>query len=181
MKFVFLTAPEAEGARITWSDSAPKGLEVVEGARAAGFSDSEIDESPLGTLDADFALTHEFVVQSGSIALLGLNGATLLELRDRPNALESLLSYVQEHERVCPMPNRWNSLWELLPNRRRVGGSWDPPPPLILAAWSFSSALDKRIRLIGHIHYAEANGTLAEVDRFLRALPESQWAHFGDL
>ena len=30
----------------------------------------------------------------------------------------------------------WNCVWELLPNRKRVGASWLPYFPLILEAWS---------------------------------------------
>ena len=45
-----------------------------------------------------------------------------------------LIAYCRENSRVCPMPQRWNALWELLPNRKRVGGGWEPPLPLILAA-----------------------------------------------
>jgi len=47
---------------------------------------------------------------------------------------ESLIAYCRENSRVCPVPQRWNALWELLPDRKRVGGGWEPALPLILAA-----------------------------------------------
>jgi hypothetical protein len=37
--------------------------------------------------------------------------------------------------RVCPQPVVWQQLWEILPDRRRVGAGWEPLSPLILAAW----------------------------------------------
>lgn len=48
---------------------------------------------------------------------------------------EGLMAYCRANARVCPMPQRWSALWELLPNRTRVGAGWQPPLPLILGAW----------------------------------------------
>lgn len=48
---------------------------------------------------------------------------------------DSLISYSREKSRVCPMPMQWDALWNLLPNRKRVGSGWEPALPLILAAW----------------------------------------------
>ncbi len=78
------------------------------------------------------------------------------------------------------MPQRWNELWEMLPDRRRVGTGWDPPAPLILAAWWDTPALSKMIRLQEHLRYADAHGMLTAVDEYLRRLPEQDWAHVGD-
>jgi hypothetical protein len=68
----------------------------------------------------------------------------------------------------------------MLPARRRAGVCWEPSLPLILAAWSGTPALLKMIRLEQHIRHAEAHGVLPAVDRFLRGLPETEWAHLGD-
>ena len=89
--------------------------------------------------------------------------------------LKALLDYVQSDRRICPMPPEWNELWNMLPNRMRVGGSWDPPPPLILAAWWDTPYLAKILRLQEHIRYAEAHGVLEEVDNYLRSLEPEQW------
>lgn len=94
--------------------------------------------------------------------------------------LDELLKYVQANERVCPQPQRWNELWTMLPNRRRSGEGWEPSLPLILAAWWDTPALAKILRLREHIEYASAQGALEKVDRFLRSLPESDWAHVSD-
>jgi hypothetical protein len=91
--------------------------------------------------------------------------------------VEALLTFVTEEGRVCPMPQQWNQLWEMLPDRKRVGNGWEPPPPLILAAWHDTPAMAKVLRLREHIEYASSKGVLAEVERFLRALPVTAWLH----
>jgi hypothetical protein len=89
--------------------------------------------------------------------------------------LSSLLAYVQVDGRICPQPDRWNQLWERLPNKQRVGGGWNPPLPLILAAWHDTTALEKMLRLKVHIEYAHQNGVFNEVDAFLRGLRDDDW------
>ena len=88
--------------------------------------------------------------------------------------LEKLLEYVSSEGRVCPNPQEWQALWKMLPGKKRVGQNWEPPPPLILAAW-YLPALPKIIRLKEHIEYAYEHGILKQVDKFLRGLKPDQW------
>ena len=78
------------------------------------------------------------------------------------------------------MPWQWNRLWEMLPDRTRSGSSWQPAPPLILAAWHDTPALLKTMRLKEHIDWAEQHAVLEKVDKFLRSPSESEWAHTGE-
>ncbi len=94
--------------------------------------------------------------------------------------LKALLDFVRENGRVCPIPQRWNELWAMLPSRRRVENAWKPPMPLVLAVWWDTPALMKMARLEEHIRYAEAHGVLVDIDRYLRGLPEKEWAHLFD-
>ena len=94
--------------------------------------------------------------------------------------VESLIAYCRENRRVCPQPTLWNELWEILPGRRRVGSGWEPPLPLILAAWHTTSALSKMLRLEEHIRWAEENGALETVAAFVHGLPEEDWNHIGE-
>ena len=94
--------------------------------------------------------------------------------------LESVLSYSRESGRVCPKPQLWSELYELLPNRRRKGAGFAPSAPLILAGWWHSTDGQKRGRLACHIRYADEHGVLVEVARFLFALDDSDWHHDGD-
>lgn len=93
---------------------------------------------------------------------------------------EDLVRYCSENKRVCPMPSQWSALWEMLPNRKRAGTGWEPALPLILGAWYETPALPKMLRLKEHIDWAEQHGVLDEVDKFLRSLTESEWAHIGE-
>lgn len=65
-------------------------------------------------------------------------------------------------------------------DRATKGGGWEPAVPLILGAWHETSALLKMLRLKEHIDWADQHGVLDEVDKFLRSLPESEWAHLGE-
>jgi len=94
--------------------------------------------------------------------------------------LTELLNYVRSNNRICPVPPRWNELYQMLPGSRRVGNGWEPALPLILAAWWDTPALLKIMRLEEHIRYAADKGVLNEVDSFLRKLREEEWAHLGD-
>lgn len=94
------------------------------------------------------------------------------------DTLESLIAYCRENNRVCPMPQRWNALWEMLP--KPVGEQVRPPLPLILAAWYDTPAILKMLRLAEHIEWARKFDALEPVSAFLRQMPESDWFHIGD-
>ena len=94
--------------------------------------------------------------------------------------LEQLLSYCAQNERVCPMPLPWHEVRDMLPAKTRDGAGWDPPLPLILAAWWDTSDDGKRERFELHLRWTEAHGALDMVARFLRSFPESEWHHRGD-
>ncbi|MEI8196095.1 MAG: hypothetical protein WCI73_09320 [Phycisphaerae bacterium] len=90
---------------------------------------------------------------------------------------DDLIYYAQSEGRICPMPQLWNEIWEMLPDRRRVGGGWHPPLPLILAAWSETSASEKRQRFAEHLRYAAEHGVMEQVERVVRSLRPDQWAY----
>ena len=94
--------------------------------------------------------------------------------------IDLLIKYVQSNGRVCPMPNYWNTLWQMLPDHtQKENGGWSPSVPLILAAWWDTSAEEKRQRLIQHIEYAADHDVLDKIDDFLRELSPDKWA-YGD-
>ena len=93
---------------------------------------------------------------------------------------KSLIEYIQSEGRVCPMPDYWNKLWQMLPNRKqKANGGWNPSLPLILAAWWDTTAEEKKQRLMLHIQYAADHGFLDQVDNFVHGLSPDQWA-YGD-
>ena len=93
---------------------------------------------------------------------------------------DTLVAYCRENSRVCPMPVRWNELWEMLPEKVQVGAAWTPPLPLILGAWNYASNLEKMLRLGEHIAWAQDHGILDRISAFLRGLPETEWHHLND-
>lgn len=94
--------------------------------------------------------------------------------------LEELLAFSQAERRVCPQPQRWNELWELLPERKRVGAGWEPSLPLILGAWWHTSDAEKRERFLSHIRWASEHGELSKVAAFIKSLGPEQWHHEGE-
>jgi hypothetical protein len=91
--------------------------------------------------------------------------------------LEEVLLEVQKNNRICPQPQKWLQLYEMLPDKRHKGGGWEPVLPLILAAWWDTPAMLKMLRLREHIEWATANGCLELVSSFLHELAEDQWHH----
>ena len=100
-------------------------------------------------------------------------------LTEPSDAVQTLIAFCRENSPVCPMPQRWSALWDLLPNRTRTGAGGQPPLPLIVGAWDDTPEMLKMLRLAEQIEWAADYGGLGPVDRFLRALPEHEWFHLG--
>lgn len=96
---------------------------------------------------------------------------------DVEEKLNDLLEFVRAERRVCPQPMRWDALWKMLPDRKRCSVGWNPPLPLILAAWWHASDAAKQERLEEHVRYAAEHGNLDEVDAFLRSLTPTDWKY----
>lgn len=80
------------------------------------------------------------------------------------------------------MPRQWSQLFGLLKNTlQKPTGGWDPPLPFILAAWHHTMPIEKQMRFQEHLQWAQSQGQLEELARFLRSLPENQWCHFGEV
>jgi len=94
--------------------------------------------------------------------------------------LNVLINYCKEKNRICPMPNYWNELYDKLKNKKRKGNGWEPALPLILAAWYYTPALLKQLRLIEHLEWAKQQDQLQEISDYLRNLKEEQWFHLGE-
>lgn len=96
------------------------------------------------------------------------------------NDVQSLVAHSRQDQRICPQPQHWQTLWEMLPDRRQIDGRWQPPPPLILAAWYSASDFEKMQRLAEQLEWAERHGGIVAVADFLRNLNERDWHHAGD-
>lgn len=84
-----------------------------------------------------------------------------------------LLSYVSSNGRICPNPDEWMALSDIIgmnaPGKRLV--------PLILAGWAFSSDADKRARVMKQIEYAFTlePSIAARFCQYLQSLKPEQW------
>lgn len=94
--------------------------------------------------------------------------------------LAQLLQYAQDRDRLCPRPMEWNDLYLKIGGCRRDtadGIIWEPLPPLVLSAWSFSKDVDRQKRFLEHLAWANERGTLQIAESYLRSLPEEAWHH----
>jgi hypothetical protein len=95
-------------------------------------------------------------------------------------AVDRLIAYCRENNRVCPLPKAWQQLWEMMPEKKQIIDAWEPAVPLIGAAWYETPAMLKMARLAEHIQWAAKHSALAEVAAFLRGLRENDWQHLGE-
>ena len=94
-------------------------------------------------------------------------------------SLEQLIAYSKDKDRVCPQPQLWNEMWNKLKDKKQIGAGWEPPLPLILAAWYVSPAGSKQFRLVQHLTWANNHGQLKEIADYLTSLTEEQWFHIN--
>lgn len=93
--------------------------------------------------------------------------------------LSEVIQEIEKDGRICPQPDKWHKLWEMLPNKKRKGAGWEPPLPLILAAWYDAPIILKKIRIQEHIKWAETHGMLEDVYNFLKSLKPEDW-YYGE-
>lgn len=93
-------------------------------------------------------------------------------------AFDALWAYCTVKDRLVPIPPQWSQLYALLKNtRQKVSGGWEPPLPLILAAWHHATPIEKQQRFKEHLEWARQHDQLEQIGAFLRALSEAQWCH----
>ena len=97
-----------------------------------------------------------------------------------PETFSSLWAYCAANKRA--IPRDWAKLYEMLADKKQhVSGGWEPPLPLILTAWHETMPIEKQFRFKEHIQWAADHNQIGEIGAYLRALPEEQWFHFGEL
>jgi hypothetical protein len=89
--------------------------------------------------------------------------------------IDELLALSSRDGRVCPQPRVWETLWKMLPNKSQTGSGWEPPLPLILTAWWYSSDSDKLQRFHCHLRWAHDHGASEQVANLLHSLKADDW------
>jgi len=102
--------------------------------------------------------------------------ARLRRRTSRVATVDDAMVEARRNNRVCPRPNQWQTLYDMLPNRTKS----KPTPPLIGAKWNSTPSITKRTCLREHFEWAEQHGVLAQVMNFMKALPETDWFHMND-
>jgi len=95
-------------------------------------------------------------------------------------SVEELLGYCRENGRICPRPQQWNELYQLLLTTPRTVVGQKPRLPLILAAWWETSDEEKHERLEQQIRWAHDHAMFHPAAKYLASLPEDKWHHAGD-
>lgn len=94
--------------------------------------------------------------------------------------LEAAILIARRNNRVCPRPERWDAFTRMLPARKTVRGTLQPPVPPTGAAWAVTPPLSKRLCFREQIEWAESVGVLEGVMAFMQAMSEQDWLHMGE-
>lgn len=95
-------------------------------------------------------------------------------------SLESAMLVARRNNRVCPRPERWDEFMQLLPAKKTLRGSQQPPAPATGAAWAVTPSLTKRLCFREQIEWAERAGVLESVMAFMQSMSEEEWLHMGE-
>lgn len=96
------------------------------------------------------------------------------------STIDNILTGYNSTKRICPMPQSWNQMYNLLKGKQRKGMGWEPALPLILAAWDDTPYFAKILRFREHLEWAEKQGQLDEIVAYLESLSEKDWLHEGE-
>ena len=94
--------------------------------------------------------------------------------------VEIVMAEAKSNMRVCPRPEKWQQLYDMLPGKVRTSAGWRPSPPLNSEVCRSLPSLPKRLCLLEHIEWAAGQGFLEEVHAFLQKLTEEDWHHLGE-
>jgi hypothetical protein len=160
------TEVESEGAFEAW--------QALQDNDKAQFANTmPMADMPANNVDPRYASTEPG-------ALLANPPSTSPPAGAREATLDEVMVEARRFNRVCPIPPKWQELYELLPGKKGSGRNAQPPAPLTGAVWNATPALAKRMVFRDHVEWAERHGFLARVHEFLKGLPEEQWHHMGD-
>lgn len=94
---------------------------------------------------------------------------------DLSSTAQQLLDFAANNGYICPWGEAWHKLWLMLPDTTTAGGASKAANPLILGGWYSSTNLEKSLRLVEHIKWADTHDAIEEIDTYLRSLPADQW------
>ena len=103
-------------------------------------------------------------------------------MENQKETFKMLWKYCASNNRLCPMPMKWNEFYGMLKNtKQNPDGSWTPSLPLILSGWEHTIPLQKFLVFQEQVKWASDNKQIEDVGKYLRALSEDEWAHYGEI
>ena len=94
--------------------------------------------------------------------------------------LEAAVLVARKNNRVCPRPQQWDAFMNLLPAKKSLRGTQQPPAPATGAAWPVTPALTKRLCFREQIEWADRAGVLEPAMQFMQSMSEEEWLHMGE-
>jgi hypothetical protein len=91
--------------------------------------------------------------------------------------LDDAMQEARRNNRVCPIPEIWQRIYDGLP---ADGRGKRAAPPLTGPAWAATPSLSKRMCFRDHLDWAETHGALDGVLASMKEMPEHHWHHMGD-
>ncbi len=89
--------------------------------------------------------------------------------------IEALIDEIAGPDWVCPMPMKWNDLYEKLPDTERK----QVPIPLVLTGWWYTGSDEKKERFMVHLRWARDKSVLDDILEYLKKLDETEWLRGG--
>jgi hypothetical protein len=84
------------------------------------------------------------------------------------------------NSRVCPNPQAWDNLFEFINSRINLPDDQKIPPPLILAAWNFTTDQEKFERFQEQLNIVADKVYIRQIKVILDNYSEDDWHHFGE-
>jgi hypothetical protein len=95
-------------------------------------------------------------------------------------SIDEVMVEARRNNRVCPQPDVWQRLHDMLGATTTAIHGGPVQPPLTGAAWDRTPPLAKRMCFRDQLEWADAHGCLRPVMTFLQGLPEEHWYHMGE-
>lgn len=97
----------------------------------------------------------------------------------KPPALDEVLQEARRGNRVCPQPESWHALFEILQRHAAVKQLKLPASPLTGKSWKATPSLAKRMCLREQVEWAAAHGCLTPLYDGLKSIPDTDWHYMG--
>lgn len=97
-------------------------------------------------------------------------------------AISLALKELDKNSRICPIPEVWQKIYNMLPDK--IVGEYVnhpvPMPEFHSNDCRTSLFLCLRLDFRDHLYWASTHGVIEEIYQIIHNLPEDQWLHHGD-